>query len=73
MLVEIEHDDRERFREVYLHKVRPYLDGPGNTDAELADPLAFRRNVRSFAPVARRRPYTACWTIWKTSAKKSNN
>jgi hypothetical protein len=39
LLVEIEHDDRERFREVYLHKVRPYLEDPETPEAELADPL----------------------------------
>ena len=39
VLVEIEHDDRERFREVYLHKVRPYLTNPEASGAELADPL----------------------------------
>jgi len=39
VLVEIEHDDRERFREVYLNKVRPYLADPEIQDAELADPL----------------------------------
>jgi hypothetical protein len=39
VLVEIEHDDRERFREVYLHKVRPYLAAPETSGAELADPL----------------------------------
>ncbi|HEX5230201.1 MAG TPA: hypothetical protein VFW44_20955 [Bryobacteraceae bacterium] len=39
VLVEIEHDDRERFREVYLHKVRPYLAAPEAVSAELADPL----------------------------------
>jgi hypothetical protein len=38
-LVEIEHDDRQRFREVYLHKVRPYLADPETAGAELADPL----------------------------------
>jgi len=38
VLVEIEHDDRERFREVYLHKVRPYLADPEVPNAELADP-----------------------------------
>lgn len=37
--VEIEHDDRMRFREVYLQKVRPYLDDPESKTAELADPL----------------------------------
>lgn len=36
-LLEIEYDDRERFREVYLGKVRPYLANPES--AELADPL----------------------------------
>jgi hypothetical protein len=39
VLVEIEHDDRERFREVYLNKVRPYLADPEIQGAELADPL----------------------------------
>jgi hypothetical protein len=39
VLVEIEHDDRERFREVYLHKVRPYLEDPETPDSDLADPL----------------------------------
>ena len=39
VLVEIEHEDRERFREVYLHKVRPYLADPESPGAELADPL----------------------------------
>ena len=38
-LVEIEHDDRERFREVYLRKVRPYLADPETPGAEMADPL----------------------------------
>jgi hypothetical protein len=38
-LVEIEHDDRERFREVYLRKVRPYLVDPETLDAELGDSL----------------------------------
>jgi hypothetical protein len=39
LLVEIEHDDRERFREIYLHKVRPYLEDPETPEAELADSL----------------------------------
>jgi hypothetical protein len=39
VLVEIEHEDRERFREVYLQKVRPYLADPETSGAELADPL----------------------------------
>jgi len=38
-VVEIEHEDRERFREAYLHKVRPYLDQPDAPGAELADSL----------------------------------
>jgi hypothetical protein len=36
--VDIEHADRERFREVYLHKVRPYLADPETPGAELSDP-----------------------------------
>jgi hypothetical protein len=39
VLVEIEYDDRERFREVYLEKVRPYLEAPETPGAELANPL----------------------------------
>jgi hypothetical protein len=39
VLVEIEHDDRERFRDVYLHKVRPFLTDPETSGAEIADPL----------------------------------
>ena len=38
-VVEIEHDDRELFREVYLSKVRPYLADPETPGAELSDPL----------------------------------
>ncbi len=38
-LVEIEHEDRERFREVYLRKVRPYLADPDTPTAELSDRL----------------------------------
>jgi hypothetical protein len=39
VLVEIEHDDRARFRDVYLQKVRPYLADPEGPGAELAEPL----------------------------------
>jgi hypothetical protein len=39
VLVEIEHEDRERFRDVYLQKVRPYFESPETPGAELADPL----------------------------------
>src|ERR1700729_152419 len=39
VLVEIEYDDRERFREVYLQKVRPYFEDPETPGAELANPL----------------------------------
>jgi len=49
-LVEIEHDDRERFREVYLQKVRPYLADPETPDAELADP---RRSGDTFQALRR--------------------
>src|SRR5271170_6754688 len=38
-VIEIEHDDRERFREVYLRKVRPYLANPETPGAEMGDPL----------------------------------
>lgn len=36
-LVEIEQEDRARFRDVYLRKVRPYLADPEAPHAELAD------------------------------------
>jgi hypothetical protein len=49
-LVEIEHDDRERFREVYLHKVRPYLADPETSGAELANPV---RSGETFAALRR--------------------
>ncbi len=39
VLVEIEHDDRARFRDVYLQKVRPYLADPEGPGVELAEPL----------------------------------
>jgi len=37
-LVEIEQEDRARFRDVYLRKVRPYIADPEAPNAELADP-----------------------------------
>jgi hypothetical protein len=49
-LVEIEHDDRERFREVYLRQVRPYLADPETPEAELADP---RRSGDTFQALRR--------------------
>ena len=73
VLVEIEHDDRERFREVYLNKVRPVSGGSGNAGCRTGRSLALGRNVRSAAPAAGARRYMACWTIWKTSAKKSSS
>src|SRR5580704_2204701 len=36
-LVEIEQEDRARFREIYLGKVRPYLADPESHSAELGD------------------------------------
>ena len=36
-LVDIEQEDRARFREVYLQKVRPFLENPDAPGAELAD------------------------------------
>jgi len=35
-LVEVEHDDKIRFREIYIAKIRPHLEQP---DAELLQPL----------------------------------
>jgi hypothetical protein len=37
-LVDIEVEDRERFREVYMHKVRPFLENPETPNVELSDP-----------------------------------
>lgn len=37
-LVDIEVEDRERFKEVYLHKVRPFLENPETPNVELSDP-----------------------------------
>ncbi len=50
VLVEIEHDDRTRFREVYLSKVRPYLEDPETRTAELARPL---RSAETFQALRR--------------------
>jgi hypothetical protein len=49
-LVEVEHADRMRFREVYLHKVRPYLTDPEAPHAALADP---RRSAEVFQSLRR--------------------
>jgi len=49
-LVEIEQEDRLRFREIYLRKVRPYLENPDAPDAELADP---RRATEVFESLRR--------------------
>jgi hypothetical protein len=49
-VVEIEHEDRQRFREAYLHKVRPYLDNPDTPGAELADSV---RSGEAFAALRR--------------------
>jgi hypothetical protein len=49
-LVEIEHDDRLQFREVYLRKVRPYLEDPETAGAELADPA---RSTETFVALRR--------------------
>ena len=53
-LVEIEHDDRQRFREVYLSKVRPYLGDPETPGLEFADPFrsgeTFQALRRMLAP-----------------------
>ena len=52
-LVEIEHDDRERFREVYLRKVRPYLADPGTPRRRTGRSAALGRNFRSLC--------AGCW------------
>ena len=72
-LVEIEQEDRARFRDVYLRKVRPYLADPEAPHAELADPQPHGRGLRFTAPACSLRQCTAYWTIWKTSAKKNTN
>ena len=46
-LVEIEQEDRARFREIYLRKVRPFLDDPESTRAELADATRAREVFES--------------------------
>jgi hypothetical protein len=47
-LVEIEQDDRVRFREIYLRKVRPFLEDPDAPNAELADPRRAAEVFESF-------------------------
>lgn len=44
-LVEIEAEDRARFREVYVGRIRPYLADPETVGAELSDP---RRSAEVF-------------------------
>lgn len=46
-LVEIEQEDRARFRDVYLRKVRPYLADPESKRAELADATRAREVFES--------------------------
>jgi hypothetical protein len=47
-LVEIEQEDRVRFREIYLRTVRPFLENPEAPDAELADPRRASEVFESF-------------------------
>jgi len=47
-LVEIEQEDRLRFREIYLRKVRPFLENPEAPNAELADPRRAGEVFESF-------------------------
>jgi len=49
-IVDIEQEDRAHFREVYLGKVRPYLENPEARTAELADP---RRAAEVFESLRR--------------------
>ncbi|HEV8041741.1 MAG TPA: hypothetical protein VGP62_22885 [Bryobacteraceae bacterium] len=50
LLVEIEQEDRARFREIYLGKVRPFLSDPDAKQLELADP---RRAAEVFESLRR--------------------
>jgi len=50
LLVDIEQEDRMRFREIYLTKVRPYLEDPEKPNAELASP---RRSAEVFDSLRR--------------------
>jgi hypothetical protein len=50
VLVDIEQEDRAHFREVYLGKVRPFLENPEAPSAELADP---RRAAEVFESLRR--------------------
>ena len=47
-LVEIEQEDRVRFREIYLRKVRPFLEKPDDPGLELADPRRAAEVFESF-------------------------
>ena len=49
-LVDIEQEDRARFREIYLNKVRPFLADPDAKHVELADP---RRSAEVFESLRR--------------------
>ena len=49
-LADIEQEDRARFREIYLGKVRPFLVDPDATQLELADP---RRSAEVFESLRR--------------------
>lgn len=49
-LVDIEQEDRTRFREIYLGQVRPFLADPEAHDVELADP---RRTAEVFESLRR--------------------
>jgi hypothetical protein len=49
-LVDIEQEDRARFREIYLGKVRPFLSDPEAKNLELCDP---RRSAEVFEALRR--------------------
>jgi hypothetical protein len=49
-LVDIEQEDRARFREIYLGKVRPFLSNPEAKNLELCDP---RRSAEVFEALRR--------------------
>ena len=70
-LVEIEQEDRARFREVYLRKVRPYLADPEAAGAELADRAPGRRTVSALRRLLAAPVHSVLDDLGKSSATKN--
>jgi hypothetical protein len=54
-LVEVEKENRQRIREIYNAKIKPYLDAPDATDAQMADPRHAQEvfaTIRSLTPAS---------------------